>query len=173
MLVLSENMDRYPICQELMADGVLFELYEHPPVFTVEEGLHIMGSMPGHGTKNLFLRDKKGEKFYLITVSEEKRVDLKRLADQLHAGRFSFGSADKMQQYLGIEPGSVTILALLNNNAAEIQAFMDDELFNYPLIQCHPLRNDASIAVCPVALHEYLMSRNRAVRRITIPVISN
>lgn len=95
--------------------GIAHKSISHPPLFTVEEGRVLRGQMPGAHTKNLFLRDKKGTPF-LVVALEDAAIPLKSLHRLLGAsGRFSFGSAELMRELLGVEPGSVTPFAAIND----------------------------------------------------------
>ena len=101
--------------QLMDAEGLEYDVTEHPPLMTVEESRSIRGqleSAEGH-IKNLFLRNKKG-KMWLLTVHEDRKIDLKATAAQLAAGRFSFCSPERLMTYLGVKPGAVTPLAMLN-----------------------------------------------------------
>src|SRR4030081_2796838 len=94
--------------------GIAQRTVEHPAVFTVEQAKARRGDLPGHHIKNLFLRNKK-EEMWLVVALEDRAVDLKRLGEVLGAGRLSFGSAERLRRHLGVEPGSVTPLALIND----------------------------------------------------------
>lgn len=170
-VVKEDDVSAYPICSFLKEAGISFELYSHPPVFTVQEGLEIMRAVPGHGTKNLFLRDKKGERFLLVTVCEEKRVDLNTLGTRLGIGRLSFGSPEKMREFLGIEPGSVTLLALGHDSGGRVSLYVDEDLYRYERIQSHPLRNDASLVIAPAAIDRFAAALGRAAQRVAIPTV--
>src|SRR5204862_5350936 len=96
--------------------GVAHNTVEHAPVFTVEQAKAHRGELPGHHIKNLFLRNKK-EQMWLVVALEDRAIDLKRLGEALGAGRLSFGSANRLKRTLGVEPGSVTPLSLVNDAA--------------------------------------------------------
>ena len=93
---------------------VSYERFDHPAVYTVSEAKKLSPKMDGASTKNLFLRDKKGIRHFLVIVPQDKQVDLKELSSILEASRLSFASPDRMKKYLGIEPGSVSILSLIH-----------------------------------------------------------
>src|SRR4051812_1232089 len=98
--------------------GIEYQTVDHAPVFTVEESKDLRGQLPGGHVKNLFLRNKR-EEMWLVTVEESKRVDLKALGEKLTgatggAAKLSFGSADRLMQYLGVIPGAVTPFAGLH-----------------------------------------------------------
>ena len=140
-----EGIQKYPILSQLERGGIAFTLFEHPPIFTVEEGKKLLSHIPGQGTKNLFVTDKKRSKFALITVCEEKRVDLKALGETCGFGRVSFASAEKLKELLNLEPGSVTALGMLHSDAKNVEFFIDQDLLTFNHIQMHPLINSATI----------------------------
>src|SRR5215813_13940583 len=94
--------------------GIAQRTVEHPAVFTVEQAKALRGDLPGHHVKNLFLRNKK-EEMWLVVALEDRAIDLKKLGEALSAGRLSFGSPERLRRHLGVEPGSVTPLALIND----------------------------------------------------------
>lgn len=128
--------------------AIAHETYAHPPVFTVEEAKrhrpaadrHGDQGHQGHHTKNLFLRNKKG-RMWLVTLHEDRPVDLKDLGQRLGAGNLSFGSAERLRTHLGVEPGSVTPLAIMNDSAGAVTMVLDAALGDGH-VWCHPLTND-------------------------------
>ncbi|MDJ0511885.1 MAG: prolyl-tRNA synthetase associated domain-containing protein [Methyloceanibacter sp.] len=124
--------------------GIASETVEHEPLFTVEQSKALRGVIPGAHTKNLFLRDKDG-RFVLVVAKEDTKVDLKGLAKQLGCGRFSFGKPEQMLVVLGVEPGSVTALALMHDGSSALSAVVIDEaLMAHREVNCHPLDNRAT-----------------------------
>src|ERR1700726_2493286 len=99
--------------------GIAYKTYSHPPVFTVDEAKALRGALPGGHCKSLFLKDKKAG-LWLVVALEECRVDLKRLADELGAPRFSFGAAELLHEVLGVRPGSVTPFAVANDRELRV-----------------------------------------------------
>ena len=151
---------RAPLSSEaLMAQlkelGIAVSTLTHPPVFTVEESKALRGQLPGGHTKNLFLRNKKGA-MWLVTCLEDRAVDLKALAQKLSAGRFSFGSAERLMQYLGVLPGSVTPLSVINDHGQAVQMVLDEGLLSYDVLNVHPLVNDCTCAMAPKDLLRFL-----------------
>ena len=104
--------------------------------------------MPGGHTKNLFLKDKKGG-LWLVVLRDRLRVDLNALAKQLAAPRFSFGSAELLIATLGIEPGSVTPFALMNDTGRLVRPILDEGMLALDPLNFHPLRNDRTTAIAP------------------------
>ncbi len=118
----------------------------HPPVFTVEDVDNTPHGLPGLDTKNLFLKDAKGPLF-LVTVRSDRRVDLKALPALVGAKRFSFGNAELLAEMLGVQPGSVTPLAMINDTGHKVSFWLDRVLAEAEHIVCHPLVNTASVSL--------------------------
>src|SRR2546423_11895387 len=113
----------------LASHGIDAKRFEHPPVMTVEESDRLVPRLPGAKTKNLFLRDKKGARHFLVTVPHDLVVDLNALGERLGAGRLGFGSAERLLKHLGITPGSVSLLALMNDTAHAVEFVIDRRLW--------------------------------------------
>jgi len=131
---------------DLEALAIPHELHEHRAVFTVEESRDIKAEIPGEHTKNLFLKDAKGA-FWLVTVPAELAVDLKRLPDAIGCKRVSFGKAEEMQRLIGIAPGSVTPLAMINAEPGSVTCVLDAGLAAADRVNVHPLRNTATVGL--------------------------
>ena len=132
----------------LRALCIAWKTYAHAPVFTVAEAGAVHAAVPGCHTKNLFLKDKKGG-LWLVVVRDRLRVDLNALAKQLGAPRFSFGSAELLIATLGIEPGSVTPFALMNDANHLVRPVLDEGMLAQDPLNFHPLRNDRTTAISP------------------------
>src|SRR3569833_125388 len=109
----------------LDALGLAHRTVEHPPVFTVEQAREHRGVLPGHHIKNLFLRNKKGA-MWLVVAEEDRAIDLKALGEAIGAGRVSFGSPERLMEHLGVIPGAVTPLALVNDREGLVQPVIDE-----------------------------------------------
>jgi Ala-tRNA(Pro) deacylase len=143
------------ILAHLEALGIETETHHHPAVFTVEESLQHTADLPGAHVKNLFLKDKKG-KLWLVTCRHDLRVDLNALSRRLGAARFSFGRPELLKEVLGIEPGSVTPLALVNDTDGRVQPVLDSGLVAAGRLNCHPLRNRASTVLATEDLIRFM-----------------
>jgi len=126
--------------------GIQSKTVTHPPVFTVEEAKALRGSLAGAHIKNLFLRTKKGE-MWLVTCLEDRQIDLKALAGALGAGRFSFGSAERLMTYLGVLPGAVTPFAVINDTSREVRMVLDKDILGQEPVNAHPLVNDMTTSL--------------------------
>lgn len=160
-------------CASLSESGVAFERYDHPPVATCEEAARHLKGVAGAGSKNLFLRDKRGDRHFLVTVREENRVDLVKLSEVFGEGRLSFASSERLERYLGVKPGAVTILALVNDSAGHVTAFIDRGLVEADLMQCHPMENTSTVVMCPSDILRYLSGHGRKVTVIDVPATTS
>jgi Ala-tRNA(Pro) deacylase len=148
--------DRTKLFARLEELGIAATTVEHAPVFTVEESQDLRGILPGAHTKNLFLKDKDG-RMALVVAKEDTRVDLKALAKRLGFGRFSFGKPDLLMEVLGIEPGSVTAFALINESSSKVAAVVVDEaLMGFDEVNCHPLVNSATTRIATTDLIRFM-----------------
>ena len=135
--------DRAKLFARLEELGIASTTVEHTPVFTVAQSKGLRGSLPGAHTKSLFLKDKDG-RMVLVVAKEDTQVDLKALSKRLGLGRFSFGKPDLLKAVLGMEPGSVTPLALINDQAGQVKVVVDEALMDFAEVNCHPLENSAT-----------------------------
>lgn len=136
--------------------GARVTIASHPPVFTVAQAKrHRADDELGAHVKNLFVRDKKGA-MWLVTTLEDRPIDLKKLARKLGANNLSFASYDRLREHLGVEPGSVTPLAAITDQRKLVRVVLDAAVLDAPLVHCHPLTNDRTIALSPGDLMRFL-----------------
>lgn len=157
---------------DLAVLGIAYEMYEHPPVFTVEESSQHTRHIKGTHTKNLFLKDKAGL-FWLITVPDHARVDLKALPAAIGCSRVSFGKGDDMERLLGISPGSVTALSAINDADGLVTFVLDTNLAAAETVNCHPLRNSATLNLRPNDLVRALTHWQHKPMIAAIPVLES
>jgi len=150
------------LLEYLTAHSIAYKLYTHAPLFTCEQALEIIEQlkMPGMGVKNLFLKDDK-KKLYLIVAAYTTCVDLKTTGNVLQAKGLRFADATLLMHHLGVEPGSVTPLALIHDKEQKVQAIIDANLFKQEYIQVHPLKNSATVVITPADLVTFLASINK------------
>ncbi len=161
----SQFQDSLPIhpdavISQLKALQIPINSFNHPPLNTVAESKRYRNNMltkkrGGGHIKNLYLRDHKKIN-YLVVLQEDQRVDLKKLALLMQSGRLSFGSADRLFEYLGVRPGAVTPLSMVTGVHKGVKFFMDADLFKATKIYMHPLINDRTISMSPTELNYYL-----------------
>jgi Ala-tRNA(Pro) deacylase len=139
----------------LAAIGVEATTCEHPAVFRVGEGEEIKAAIPGAHTKNLFLKDAKGQ-LWLVSAEDTSVIDLKRLPAVIGAGRLSFGAEALMVETLGVTPGSVTAFALINDLQHRVRFVLDRALAEAPRVNFHPLTNTATTGVDQAGFRKFL-----------------
>lgn len=127
-------------------NDVVQTTHDHPAVFRVEEGLELKAALPGVHTKNLFLKDKKG-RLWLISAAQDTVIDLKRAHRTLGSDRLSFGNETLMWETLGVRPGSVTALGLINDADRRVTFVLDQRLWEADIVNFHPLTNTATTAL--------------------------
>lgn len=123
--------------------GFACQTHYHPPAHTVDENKEYRGNLPGAHVKNLFLKDKKAQ-LWLVVALEDRALDLKKIKKQIGAAHLSFGKSDLLQDVLGIKPGHVSPLALINDLDRKVTLCLDKGLFDHQLFNFHPLSNEAT-----------------------------
>lgn len=136
--------------------GIAQVTHAHEAVFTVAQSASVKAAIPGAHTKNLFLKDKKGALF-LVTAKDDTRIDLKRLHETIGGrGRLSFGSGELLVEVLGVEPGSVTPLAAVNDRTGRVRVVLDERLVGFDRVNVHPLINTMTTGLSPADLVAFL-----------------
>jgi Ala-tRNA(Pro) deacylase len=149
--------------------GLAHQTVEHEPVFTVEQAKEHRGILPGHHIKNLFLRNKK-EAMWLVVALEDRAVDLKRLGEVLGAGRLSFGSPERLRRHLGVEPGSVTPFALINDPERQVALVLDRGLQQGGPVNAHPLTNTMTTAISFADLGRFFAATGHTPQWLDFPL---
>jgi Ala-tRNA(Pro) deacylase len=153
----------------LREHAIAAERHEHPAVMTVEESLRLVPRLPGAKTKNLFLRDKRARRHFLVTARHDVAVDLDALGDVLGVGGVGFGSHERLKKYLGVAPGSVSLLALVNDPGGAVEFVIDRMLWEAPAVHAHPLVNTATLVVAHGELVRFLEATKHTPRIVDIP----
>ncbi len=144
---------------------IKYGLHEHDPVFTVAESNFLTERIPGLHCRNLFLRDKK-KKNYLVVAANETKIDIKKLQKLIGSDRLSFGSAQRLWQYLGVRPGSVCPFAVINDTANEVEIILDKNMMAASLVNYHPMENHLTAGIAPDGLIKFIESCNHTPRII-------
>ena len=156
------------VLQLLDRSGIAYELYEHEAVFTVEQA-HAAGiPHPELGAKNLFLRDDKHRAYYLVCLPDKKSVSLREVQERLGSRRLSFASEKDLGEMLGLVPGSVTPLGVLNDAERRVEVVIDRELVDAGRVTVHPCDNTATILLATTDLIALLRGRGRTVRVVDL-----
>jgi Ala-tRNA(Pro) deacylase len=152
----------------LTALGIPVETYQHPPVATVEDGeVHWAGIDATH-CKNLFLRNQKGTRHYLVILMHNKRADLRAIADQIGDGKLSFASPERLMTYLGVTPGSVSPFGLINDAEHQVRVFLDRDLRSAARVSFHPNINTATWVLTFGDFERFLSTTGNSVRYVTV-----
>ena len=150
-------------------NDIEYERHDHPPVYTVEDVERLVPILPAARTKNLFFRDKKGRRHFLVVVPAEKRVDIKALPDAIGSNRLSFASADRLKRYLGVDPGAVSVFAIVNDVDHAVEVIIDEELWISEAFQFHPLVNTSTLVISRENLDRFIDSTGHKAKRLTVP----
>ena len=148
---------REELFEHLANLGIETSTVEHPPAFTVEDSKAFRGELSGAHCKNLFLKDKKGE-IWLVVSLEDRAIDMKDLRHRIGSNHLSFGKPELLMEILGIEPGSVTPFALINDAENRVNVVLDAEMMAHRTLNYHPLVNSATTAIAPDDLIVFIRS---------------
>ncbi len=155
------------VLDHLQGLGIPFSRFVHPPVFTVEEADHYWADIPATHCKNLFLRNAKGNRHYLVVLEHAKTANLKDLAARIGDDRLSFASPQRLQRFLGLTPGSVSPFGLLHPGARDVMVILDADLARSERLGFHPNVNTATITLTAADFFRFLASRGNVVRQVT------
>jgi len=153
----------------LLENRIEYERHDHPPVYTVEDAKRWVPPLAAAETKNLFLRDSKGKRHFLVIVPAEERVDIKALNEKLGTSRLGFGSPDRLKEYLGVDPGAVSIFAIVNDPERAVEVVIDGGLWEEEAFRFHPLVNTSTLVISRDGLRRFLYSTGHPVRTLQVP----
>ncbi len=166
-------MDESGLCRFLDQTGIGYRRYDHPAVFTCEEAARLVpAEANGVHTKNLFLRDRKGKRHWLLVTDCAKPVDLKAIGPSIGADGLSLGSPERLARHLGVTPGAVTLLALVNDPDRTVELLIDREVWGGQALRAHPLVNTATLVIARDEVARFLERTGHQPRVITVPARS-
>ena len=139
--------EEVPVVERLRDLGIAFERHEHPPVATVEQAAEHWAGIDAAHCKNLFLRNQKGDRHYLLILEHSKKADLRAVANQIGDGKLSFGSPERLQKHLGLTPGSVSPFGLIHDSSHSVRVVVDRDLQAAARLSFHPNINTATLVV--------------------------
>jgi Ala-tRNA(Pro) deacylase len=157
------------IYEFLETHDIQYERHDHPPVFTCDDVDRLVPPLPGQKTKNLFICDNKGKQHFLVTVPDEKSVDLKSLGERLGVKKLRFASAKRLAAHLKLEPGAVTILGVVNDEAGQVDVVVDQAIWEADALQCHPLVNTATLVISLDNLRKFLDATDHQATVMDVP----
>ena len=158
------------VLEKLKELNIDFKLVEHEAVYTMEE-IDNLGKDFFEGAqncKNLFVRDQKGKKHFLIVISEAKRANLSEIAEKIGSTKLSFASEERLMKYLKLTPGAVSPLAVINDENSEVEVVLDEDLKKEEKLAVHPNINTATVILKPEDLEKYILSCNNKVKYISM-----
>ena len=156
------------VCSRLEELAIAFERHEHPPVATVEEAERHWAGIDATHCKNLFLRNQKGTRHYLVILPHTKMADLRAVADQIGDGKLSFGSPERLMTHLALTPGSVSPFGLINNRDRQVRVVIDRDLKAARRISFHPNINTVTLTITYADFERFLDACGNTVQYVTV-----
>lgn len=148
--------------------SIHYERIDHPAVYTSEEARRVVPHRPANAAKNLFLRDKKGKRHILLVVDDQKNVQFKDIERQTDLMHLSMGSPERLERHLGITPGAVSLLALINDPEGKVEVLIDRDLWAGEDIQAHPLVNTATVVLSIADMAKFIAHSNHRIQFVDV-----
>jgi Ala-tRNA(Pro) deacylase len=148
--------------------GITYTRHEHPPVATVEEASRYWADVDATHCKNLFLRNQKGNRHYLVVIEHSKKADLRLVADQIGDGKLSFASPERLMTHLGLTPGSVSPFGLINNTDRGVRLVLDRDLKSATRLSFHPNINTVTFTVAAADFAKFVEACGHTVQHVTV-----
>ena len=161
---------REEVLEKLNTLNIEYKEITHGAVYTIEE-MDALGKEYFEGAKickNLFVRDQKGKRHFLVVLPEEKRAPLDEIANKIGSTRLSFASSERLMKYLKLEPGAVTPLSVINDTENAVEVVFDEELKNEKLVGVHPCVNTSTLLINPSDIEKYIDSCGNKIKYIKI-----
>ena len=165
---MSDDELESAVAERLGTLGISFERHVHPAVATVDEAVQHWGGIDATHCKNLFLRNQKGNRHYLVVVLHPKRADLRAVADQIADGKLSFASPERLKTHLGLTPGSVSPFGLINDAARTVRVVLDRDLKAASRVSFHPNINTRTYVIATDDFMRFLAATGHTVQYVTI-----
>ena len=162
------NQIRQFVLEALEYANVAYKITEHPAVYTIEEMDQLQIDPQNEVAKNLFLRDDKKQRYFLLVLPKYKQVDLNAIRMAVDSRRLSFASADDLTHYLGLSKGAVSPLGVLNDTERSVEVVLDQELRSYERIGVHPNENTATLWLRPADLVSIIQNHGNSISYITL-----
>src|SRR5438034_7477650 len=157
-----------PVFAKLAELGIDYTRHEHPPVATVEQAEAHWAGIDATHCKNLFLRNQKGNRHYLVVIAHSKKADLRAVADQIGDGKLSFASPERLMACLGLTPGSVSPFGLINDRQHVVEVVIDRDLRSAQRLSFHPNINTVTFTVSPEDFRRFLDVCGNPVRYVSV-----
>ena len=166
---LCDNIQLLDIFSFLDSINIKYQRFDHPAVFTCQPVNELIPDLPGTKTKNLFLRDNKGKRHFLVSVPDHVTVDLKSLTLILKVDRLGMASSERLKKHLGLDPGSVSLLGVVNDSARSVEIIIDRELWKAHALQCHPLINTSTLEIAVSDMEKIFANSGHVPLVIEVP----
>jgi Ala-tRNA(Pro) deacylase len=157
-----------PVYARLDELGIAITRHEHPPVTTVDEAEQHWAGIDATHCKNLFLRNQKGNRHYLVIMLHSKKADLRAVADQIGDGKLSFASPDRLMTHLGLTPGSVSPFGLIHDRDHSVRVVLDRDLKSATRVSFHPNINTATLTIAAADFARFLAACGNPVQYVTV-----
>jgi Ala-tRNA(Pro) deacylase len=161
-------MDSTLLLNYLNQLSIPFEYHEHVAVYTSDQARRLIPPLSGVSAKNLFLRDKKGTRHFLLTFIDTKTLNIRGLAASLDINNLSLASPERLMRILGVEPGAVSLMALVNDKSCSTEVLIEQDIWESDKLQCHPLINTATIVVSLPDIKKFLKATGHAVKVVKL-----
>ena len=148
--------------------GIAFTRHEHPPVATVDEAAQHWAGIDATHCKNLFLRNQKGNRHYLVVLEHGKKADLKAVAEQIGDGKLSFASPERLMTHLGLTPGSVSPFGLINNHDHAVRLILDRDLRSAARLSFHPNINTVTFTLSAADFARFVEASGNPVQHVAV-----
>lgn len=162
------NENRQKVFDALDGMGIPYQVIEHRAAFTVEDMDNLIDDSKNEIAKNLFIRDDKKKRFFLIVVQKNKHADFKKIRAQLDTNPLTFSSEELLWRFLGLNKGSVTPFGILNDTENRVEVVFDRDIMSLERVGVHPNDNTATVWISPVNLEEVMKKHGHPVRYIEI-----
>ena len=168
--IVPERLGMDQVVYDFLAkNSIAYERCDHAPVYTCAEADLKVPPMPGTRTKNLFLRDRKGKRHFLLVVRPEQTVDLSALSELLGVTKLGMASPERLQTHLGVEPGSVSFLALLHDQKPAVEVIIEESGWSSTHILCHPMVNTSTLVLSKQSALQILASTGHQYHVVIVP----
>lgn len=155
--------------QQLGSLNIEYQAYNHPALHTCNDADFLEIERPGTRLKNLFLRDNYGRRHFLLITAYDHSVDLKKLTKRLQVSRLGFASQERLQKHLGVKPGSVSFLSLLNDTEHQVELLVDSAIWDSEMFHCHPLVNTETLVIPKMGIEKLLKFTGHTATITAIP----
>ncbi len=161
-------MNEQDVYAKLNELGIAYERHEHPAAFTVDQAEEHWADIDATHCKNLFLRNQKGDRHYLVILVASKRADLRAVADQIGDGKLSFASPERLMTHLGLTPGSVSPFGLINDRTHDVRVVLDRDLQAAARVSFHPNINTATYVISREDFDRFLAACGNPVQHVAV-----